>query len=151
MQHEGQLKLSTGLAYVDVEPYPRMKLMKLYYIALQENEKLPDKYGYKLISRELTRFRMKVVDENMSIKAIEDKIAMGMIEQLIIKAHEEVQLLKIMNEWQPWDHLSTPEEDEEFLRQATAHRQDNPFSEYREDYTQERHDKPERNKKQDHA
>ena len=34
MQHEGPLKLSTGIAYLDVEPFPRMKLMKLYYLTL---------------------------------------------------------------------------------------------------------------------
>lgn len=36
MHHEGPLKLSTGIAYLDVEPFPRMKLMKLYYLALDE-------------------------------------------------------------------------------------------------------------------
>ena len=34
MHHEGALKLTTGIAFVDVEPFPRMKLMKLYYLAL---------------------------------------------------------------------------------------------------------------------
>ena len=34
MHHKGPLKLSTGLAFVDVEPFPRMKLMKLYYLIL---------------------------------------------------------------------------------------------------------------------
>ena len=36
MEHEGPLKLSTGIAYMDVEPFPRMKLMKLYHLILQE-------------------------------------------------------------------------------------------------------------------
>ena len=83
MQHEGPLKFSTGIAWMDVEPFPRMKLMKLYYLILQEIADLPDEYGYKLYCRELTRFRMKVVDENMSIRAIEEKIAGGLVEQLI--------------------------------------------------------------------
>ena len=60
-----------------------MKLMKLYYICLQELKDMPDAYGYKFLSQELTRWRMKVVDENMSIRAIEDKIAAGLIEELI--------------------------------------------------------------------
>ncbi len=34
MQHEGALKLSTGIAFLDVDPFPRMKLMKLYYLTL---------------------------------------------------------------------------------------------------------------------
>ena len=34
MEHEGELKKSTGLAFLDVEPFPRLKLMKLYYLTL---------------------------------------------------------------------------------------------------------------------
>ena len=34
MEQEGPLKLSTGKAFLDVEPFPRMKLMKLYYLIL---------------------------------------------------------------------------------------------------------------------
>ena len=34
MHHSGPLKLSTGFAFLDVEPFPRMKLMKLYYLIL---------------------------------------------------------------------------------------------------------------------
>lgn len=37
--------MSTGIAYMDVEPFPRMKLMKLYYLTLEELKDLPDKYG----------------------------------------------------------------------------------------------------------
>ena len=50
MKHEGPLKLSTGIAFLDVEPFPRMKLMKLYYLCLQELKDLPDVYGYKFLS-----------------------------------------------------------------------------------------------------
>ena len=60
-----------------------MKLMKLYYLILDEIKSLPDEYAYKFLSRELTRFRMKVVDENKSIRDIENKISAGLIEELI--------------------------------------------------------------------
>jgi hypothetical protein len=39
---------------------------------------------------------MKVVDEHESIKAIEKKIAYGIIEQLIMQAHNELKLIRIM-------------------------------------------------------
>jgi hypothetical protein len=48
---------------------------------------------------------MKVVDENMSIRAIEEKIAHGLIEELIYAAHNELKLIKIMKNWKPWEHL----------------------------------------------
>lgn len=34
MEHDGPLKLGTGIAFMDVDPFPRMKLMKLYYLTL---------------------------------------------------------------------------------------------------------------------
>ena len=76
--------MSTGVAFLDVEPFPRMKLMKLYYLILQEIRTLPDEYPYKFLVREMTHYRMKQVDENMSIRTIEAKIAHGMIEELIV-------------------------------------------------------------------
>ena len=107
MHHEGPLKLSTGIAMLDVEPFPRMKLMKLYYLTLQELKDLPDVYGYKVVSQELTRYRMKVVDDNMSIRSIENTIAHGLIEELIFQAHNEIKLLRIMKHWKPWEYLHT--------------------------------------------
>lgn len=83
MQHEGPLKLSTGIAMLDVEPFPRMKLMKLYYLTLQELKDLPDAYGYKTLCLEFTKFRMNVVDQNLSVREIEEKISAGLVEELI--------------------------------------------------------------------
>ena len=48
---------------------------------------------------------MKVVDENMSIRAIEDKLSAGLIEELIFQAHNEIKLLRIMKNWKPWEYL----------------------------------------------
>jgi hypothetical protein len=44
---------------------------------------MPDAYGYKFLCQEMTRFRMQVVDETMSIRGIEEKISGGLIEELI--------------------------------------------------------------------
>ncbi len=57
------------------------------------------------MSQELTRFRMKVVDENKSIRAIEEKINYGLVEELIFAAHNELKLLRIMKQWRPWEFL----------------------------------------------
>ena len=42
---------------------------------------------------------MSVVDENLSIRAIEDKIASGLAEELIFQAQNESKLLKLMKSW----------------------------------------------------
>lgn len=71
---------------------------------------------------------MKVVDENLSIRAIEDIIASGTVEELILQAHNEIKLLRIMKGWKPWEHLGTRDdadiEFESFCRNFTN---DNPF------------------------
>ena len=110
MEHDGPLKLSTGIAFLDVEPFPRMKLMKLYYLILQEIAALPDAYNYKFLSRETTKWRMKVVDENRSIRDIEKKVGAGLIEELIFQAHNEIKLLRLMGKWKPWESWPTDQD-----------------------------------------
>ena len=147
MHHEGPLKLSTGIAFLDVEPFPRMKLMKLYYLALDEISQLPEEYGYKNLSGEMTRYRMKIVDENESIRDIEEKISFGLIEELIFAAHNELKLLRIMKKWRPWEHFKDSEEEtKEHMQNMTSFRHDNPFPTNFEDYDSMRHDKTPRQK-----
>jgi hypothetical protein len=113
-----------------------MKLMKLYHLCLQELKDMPDEYGYKFLSQELTRFRMTIVDETMSIRAIEEKIAAGLIEELIFQAHNEIKLLKIMKQWQPWSYLCTRDFAEKDAMQSVLNfTRGNPFP-----ATFERHD-----------
>lgn len=145
MEHEGPLKLSTGIAYLDVEPFPRMKLMKLYYMTLDEIETLPDEYGYKFLSKELTRFRMQVVDETKSIREIENKIASGLIEELVYQAHNELKLLRLMKAWSPWEDLKKIQEEQgykELLANFANFRVDNPFATHFESYDHVRQERP---------
>ena len=54
---------------------------------------------------------MKVVDEHLKIRDIEDKIAFGTIEELIYAAHNELKLLRLMKNWKPWEYLMTKDSD----------------------------------------
>jgi hypothetical protein len=121
-----------------------MKLMKLYYLTLEELKDLPDKYGYKFLSQELTRFRMKVVDETRSIRAIEDKVAAGMIEELIYAAHNELKLIRIMKSWKPWEYIYSEIEEKEMMLNMMNIRNDNPFPSVSETYEHMRTNKPAR-------
>ena len=132
--------MTTGIAYLDVEPFPRMKLMKLYYLTMQELKDLPDCYGYKFLCAEMTKYRMKIVDENMSIRAIEDKISCGLIEELIFQAHNEVKLLRIMKGWKPWNYLQTRDfEEKEQMNDFLNITNENPFPSKFERYDNMKH------------
>ena len=50
---------------------------------------------------------MKQVDENKQIRAIEDRVSAGTIEELIFQAHNELKLLRLMKNWKPWEYLLT--------------------------------------------
>ncbi len=71
---------------------------------------------------------MSVVDENLSIRAIEDKIASGLAEELIFQAHNEIKLLKLMKSWKPWEFLHTRDSEEnDDLRDMINFSNSNPF------------------------
>ena len=58
---------------------------------------------------------MKVVDETKSIRQIEEKIAYGMVEELIMAAHNELKLIRIMKHWSPWEQLFSEDVDKEYM------------------------------------
>ena len=82
-----------------------MKKLKIFPINTVINPLLINNTGYKFLSQELTRFRMKVIDENRSIRTIEEKIASGLVEELIYQAHNELKLIRIMKSWKPWEYI----------------------------------------------
>jgi len=100
--------------------------------------------GYKFLSQELTRFRMKVVDDNRSIRQIEEKVAGGLIEELIFQAHNELKLIRIMKSWKPWEYIFSEVNEKEALVNMMNLRNDNPFPAATERYDQARANKPQR-------
>ena len=90
----------------------------------------------------MTHFRMKVVDENDSIRTIEKKIAHGLVEELIVQAHNELKLLRLIGRWKPWEGFAeTLEEDKYAMQQFLNFRADNPFPNTNESYDAMRHDR----------
>lgn len=87
---------------------------------------------------------MKVVDETKSIRQIEDKVAAGLIEELIYQAHNELKLIRIMKTWKPWEYIFSEISDKEILTQMMSIRIDNPFPGVSERYDNMRNNKPER-------
>ena len=87
---------------------------------------------------------MKQVDEIKSIRAIEEKIGSGMVEELIFQAHNELKLIRIMKHWKPWEYLAGEMTDKEELLNMISFKPDNPFPVVAEHYEDMRHDRPAR-------
>jgi NADH dehydrogenase (ubiquinone) 1 alpha subcomplex subunit 5 len=106
MRHKGKVKLSTGKFALDVEPFPRLKVMMLCDIIMGLNKKLPDNFNFKHYIHEYIKFIMQVVDENESIFDIETKLPQfKSIEILIMNLHDQVTLSRVFLEEKPWEEI----------------------------------------------
>lgn len=78
------------------EPFPRRKLKELYITALDRLKDLPASANYRIFMEELTRYRLKVVEDNESIDAIEETIGYGKVDDLIKAANNELTCIEHM-------------------------------------------------------
>lgn len=90
----------------------------------------------------MTRFRMKVVDENRSIRAIEEKVAFGIIEELIVQAHNELKLIRLVKRWRPWEEQQAEDEDEKDMVDMLRFNAENPFTQPAERFDNMRTNRP---------
>ena len=68
------LKLSTGYAFLDVEPMPRARIMKLGYMILDEVKRAPADSTIRLWYEEKAKWVMETVDEMENIRELEVKL-----------------------------------------------------------------------------
>ncbi|XP_011872269.1 PREDICTED: NADH dehydrogenase [ubiquinone] 1 alpha subcomplex subunit 5 [Vollenhovia emeryi] len=101
----GVLKKSTNLKGLAVCKNPHLELTPLYQRILRVISKLPEDYTYRKETEELVKNRLKIVQKNESVQAIEDKIGCGQVEELIIQARNEISLAEKMLVWKPWEKL----------------------------------------------
>lgn len=150
MKHKGKLKYSTGKFLIDVEPFPRLKIMMLCDILINELKKIPDTFRYKLLSHEWCKYVMKVVDENESIIDIESKITnVSSAEELIMALHNEVTLIQTLAKEKPWIEIEKYAKDTDLMKSfyfATAafREHGNPDFSAPDSFKYKKNEKPER-------
>lgn len=84
---------------------PHLELAPLYKRILRVLEKFPKDYAYRKETEKLAKERLQIVKETADIKAVEEKIGCGQVEELIIQAKNEVSLVEKMLMWKPWEKL----------------------------------------------
>ncbi|GMM46954.1 hypothetical protein DAPK24_035290 [Pichia kluyveri] len=96
----------TGITGLQTHPNPRPALISLYNATLDLlKEKFPNESVYRTSVENLTNSRLKIVENNEVIEKIENQIGCGLIEEVVIQAHEELELAKKMAEWKAWEPL----------------------------------------------
>jgi hypothetical protein len=115
MKHKGKLKYTTGVFLIDVEPFPRLKIMMLCDIALNYLRKIPDSHDYKHLCFNHIKYIMRVVDENESIIDIESKIAnINKAEDIIMMMHTQILLLKKIVRERAWEFIEADKKKTDF-------------------------------------
>ncbi|ODV82213.1 NADH-ubiquinone oxidoreductase [Suhomyces tanzawaensis NRRL Y-17324] len=96
----------TGLAGLYQHPNPRPALVALYNHTLKVlDTKFPQDSIYRQSVEALTKNRLKIVQEEEITENIESKIGGGLIEEIVIQAHEELTLAKELGELKVWEEL----------------------------------------------
>ncbi|XP_033183092.1 NADH dehydrogenase (ubiquinone) subunit ND-13B [Bombus vancouverensis nearcticus] len=101
----GALKKSTNLTGLAVSVSPRVELRVLYERILRLVNQMPQDYIYRKSIESLIKERTDIISQNESVPAIEEKINQGQIEELIIHAKNELNLVQNMFEYKPWESL----------------------------------------------
>ena len=128
---DSKLKYTTGYSLIDVEPFPRYKLMKLgkHFLHRYKNE-IPEDAGFRIYQEEKIKWIMEMVHENKDIFTLEQKLDTDCIESYIENLSDENFLIDWMKKEQPWNF--EPEETyEEFIAFAGERNEEHLRSEKR--------------------
>ena len=67
------MKYSSGYALLDVEPFPRQRVMKLCYMIMDKLKEVPEEAMYRVYTEEKIKYIMKLTDEIEDIKTLEEE------------------------------------------------------------------------------
>lgn len=111
------MKASTGIAGLDVVPNAREVLIGLYNKYLAELQVIEPTSPYRKLVENMTRERLRIVEENEDIAKIEELIDNGQVEELIQEAMEDIKEVPWWAEHKPWEdspHKRIPVFEREF-------------------------------------
>lgn len=95
-----------GLKGLYQHPNPRPALISLYNHTLKTlDTKFPKNSVYRQSVETMTKNRLKVVENEEITENIENKIGGGLIEEIVIQAHEELSLAHELAGMKCWEEL----------------------------------------------
>lgn len=105
-----------GLTGYYQHPNPRPALISLYNHTLQVLEKdFPRESVYRQSVEQMTRNRLSIVEANEINEQIENKIGGGLIEEIVVQAHDELSLAKELGLLKAWEELEEKPLDDQWV------------------------------------
>ncbi|CAB3405741.1 unnamed protein product [Caenorhabditis bovis] len=102
---DGFHKKSTGLTGLFVNEHPHRALTVVYGRILRALEQMPADAAYRKYTEQIVKQRLALVQAENDIQALEKKIGMGQIEEVIEQAELELETTRAILESKAWEPL----------------------------------------------
>ncbi|KAK1862059.1 hypothetical protein I4F81_004635 [Pyropia yezoensis] len=93
----------SGHAGLKLDPHPHETLRGLYAETTAALQAIPPTAAYRVNVEKVTAHRLGVVNATPDVRALEAKLGLGAVEEVIAAAQAELKLIPAMAEWAPWE------------------------------------------------
>jgi NADH dehydrogenase (ubiquinone) 1 alpha subcomplex subunit 5 len=101
----GAVYRATGLTGLEVSRIPHHTLTVLYGKTLRTLNKMPESSVYRQSAERIVRERLDLVTKYKDPFQLEQKLNVGVLEEVILQAEYELMLARNFLEWKPWEAL----------------------------------------------
>jgi len=115
VNHFGTYKTSTGLVGLKVDPDGRNTLLRLCGEVLESIQKIPATAQYRINVEKWFKYIEKVSKKHEQILDIEQEINLGQIEEIIVMAKDELELIQYYYDNKGWDLVESNQKEAEAL------------------------------------
>ena len=84
-----KIKHNPGFAMMEIEPFPRARIMRLSYNLLEKMREIPETAMYRIYTEEKLKMIMKVVDQVEDVQELEKALGTEAIELFISQLADE--------------------------------------------------------------
>ena len=97
-----KLKRNPGFAMMEIEPFPRARIMRLCYNLLEKMREIPEEAMYRMYTEEKLKVIMKIVDQVDDVQELEKALGTEAIELFISQLADEFELFDYLKQSKPW-------------------------------------------------
>ncbi len=105
-----KVKFKTGYSLMEVEPFPRLKIMEIGLNLLRKLKEFPETAYSRMYLEERAKYIMEMTHETQNVQLLEKKLGIDSIELFIETFAREYEGLEVLKEAKPWIDDNTPED-----------------------------------------